>query len=158
MCSILEDTISTEDLERCQLQYEKESEKPSNPEALEAAQFAYAWGLSRTRHRPSLRLACQLLQSLFLGTKDETAKRDYLYYIAVAKVKLAEYEDAFEYIDGILKVEPNNHQVRQLRQEAEKQRKRDGTVGVAILGGAAAIVGVGAAVGAAIGIAKLARR
>ena len=40
--------------------------------------------------------------------RDETNKRDYLYYLALGNNKLKEYATALKYIQTLLQVEPGN--------------------------------------------------
>ena len=44
--------------------------------------------------------------------RDETNKRDYLYYLAVGNTKLKEYATALKYIRALLQVEPGNRQAQ----------------------------------------------
>ena len=85
-----------------------------------------------------------------MKTRDENIKRDSLYYMAVAKTKLSEYEEALKYLKTILNIQPTNEQVRELYDEVNNRMKKDGLIGMGIVGGAAlvgffGIVGLGAA-------------
>ena len=44
--------------------------------------------------------------------RDETNKRDYLYYLAVGNTKLKEYATALKYMRALLQVEPGNRQAQ----------------------------------------------
>ena len=44
--------------------------------------------------------------------RDETNKRDYLYYLAIGNTKLKEYATALKYIRALLQVEPGNRQAQ----------------------------------------------
>ncbi|XP_067951644.1 mitochondrial fission 1 protein-like [Watersipora subatra] len=116
--------------------------------------FQYAWCLVRTRNNSNLQKGSDLLQDLFRNSNSDGEKRDYLYYMVVACTKLKEYEKALKYADGILKVQPNNHQVLELKKEIDKRMKRDGLIGMAVAGGAAAVVGAGIATLIGVAIAK----
>ena len=48
----------------------------------------------------------------FWQNRDETNKRDYLYYLAVGNTKLKEYATALKYIRALLQVEPGNRQAQ----------------------------------------------
>ena len=50
--------------------------------------------------------------NLSFQNKDETNKRDYLYYLAVGNYKLKEYTLALKYIRALLQVEPGNRQAQ----------------------------------------------
>ncbi|XP_067261970.1 mitochondrial fission 1 protein-like isoform X2 [Chanodichthys erythropterus] len=67
------------------------------------------------------------------GTKDD--QRDYLFYLAVANYKLKEYEKALKYIRTLLKNEPGNSQALDLEKFINKTMKKDGLIGMAIVGG-----------------------
>ena len=57
-----------------------------------------------------------ILHSLILfmhpQNRDETNKRDYLYYLAIGNTKLKEYATALKYIRALLQVEPGNRQAQ----------------------------------------------
>ena len=45
-------------------------------------------------------------------------------WLLISFVILQEYERALKYADGILKVQPNNHQVQDLKTEINKRMKK----------------------------------
>lgn len=100
-----------------------------------------------------MKLGVKLLRELYDQAKDEQAKRDYLYYIAVADAKLKNYDDALKLLDGILHVQPGNRQVIELRKETEKRMRNDGLIGMAVVGGIAAAA-IGGIVGLGIALSK----
>ncbi|CAH1781370.1 unnamed protein product, partial [Owenia fusiformis] len=116
------------------------------------AQFNYAWCLIRSRNQTNIKQAIPLLEDLFHKSQDDIAKRDYLFYLAVANCKLKDFDKALKYTDAIKQVEPKNHQAHQLEDYIRKKRRTDGLIGMAAVGGAAAfgIAAVGALVGLAI--------
>uniref|UniRef100_A0AAY5E9T0 Mitochondrial fission 1 protein n=1 Tax=Electrophorus electricus TaxID=8005 RepID=A0AAY5E9T0_ELEEL len=102
--------------------------------------FEYAWCLIRSKHPKDIRKGIVLLDELIhKGTKDD--QRDYLFYLAVANYKLKEYERGLKYIRTLLKNEPGNTQALELEKLIDKAMKRDGLVGMAIVGG----IGLGVA-------------
>lgn len=112
--------------------------------------FQFALNLIRSKHKPDIQEGLTLFQSLFRRTKDEDFKRDSLYYMAIAQTKLSNYEEAMKYCQTILNVQPSNEQVRDLYIEINKRMKKDGLIGLGIVGSAAlvglvGIVGLGAA-------------
>ncbi|PAA93282.1 hypothetical protein BOX15_Mlig000278g1, partial [Macrostomum lignano] len=146
----LQDTISPEELKRTRDRFEREFR--SGQPVSTPTQLAYAGALTRTSDHRCLRQACQLLETLYRQTTDEIARRDCLYYLSIAKARLKDYDEALTYIDGILKVEPSNAQARKLKLDIEAERRREGFIGLALLGGVAAF-----GVSVAFGIARLAR-
>jgi len=76
------------------------------------------------------------------------------YFIAVGFYRLKDYEKVISRSEKILKIEPDNHQAKDLKSEAEKKLQRDGLIGMGIAAGAASLIG-GVAVA---GIAALAAR
>ena len=52
------------------------------------AQFEYAWCLVRSKRTGDIRRGNVLLEELFKRSQDETAKRDYLFYLAVGHTRL----------------------------------------------------------------------
>ncbi|XP_056091696.1 mitochondrial fission 1 protein-like [Rhinichthys klamathensis goyatoka] len=81
----------------------------------------------------SLRGVCLLPELIHKGTKDD--QRDYLFYLAVANYKFKEYERALKYIRTLLRNEPGNSQALDLEKLINKTMKKDGLVGMAIVGG-----------------------
>ena len=65
-----------------------------------------------------------------------TANRDYAYFIAIGLLRQKKYEDCMRKCEQILRVEPENHQVKQLRVAAEKELRKEGLIGVGIAAGA----------------------
>jgi len=150
---ILDEVCSSADLKRCESQYRMAM---ANRTLTPNIQFQYAWCLVRTDNKHNLQTGANLLEYLFRKSREDSEKRDYLYYMVIGYTKLKEYERALKYADGILKVQPNNHQVKDLKVEINKRMKKDGMIGMAVAGGAAAAVGVGivALIGAAIAGSK----
>jgi fission 1 protein len=61
---------------------------------------------------------------LFHKTQDDSARRDYLFYLAVGNTRLKEYTKALKYAEAILKVEPGNHQAHELKTYIDKKMKK----------------------------------
>ena len=60
---------------------------------------------------------------LFMRTqnRDETNKRDYLYYLAIGNTKLKEYATALKYIRALLQVEPGNRQAQVTKNDSYRE-------------------------------------
>lgn len=142
---MLEETISDAEIEKHRMNYSL-IKNPSETE-----QFAFALNLIRGKHRSDIKEGVNLFNNLFARTKDDDIKRDTLYYMAIGNTKLNEYEQALKYLQTILNIQPTNEQVRDLYVEVNKRMKRDGLIGLGIVGSAAAVglvglVGLGAAI------------
>lgn len=117
------------------------------------AEYDYAWCLVRSPSKTDMLRGIAMLEDLFAKTVDESAKRDYLFYLSVGHTRLKEYDKALKYCRAILKVEPRNSNAISLQQHIEKCRKRDGVIGMAIVGGAAAVA-AGAIVGLGVALSR----
>ena len=114
--------------------------------------FEYAWCLVRSPYSDDWTTGCKYLEELY-ERGDDHARRDYLYYMAIAKLKLKSYDSALSYCDLILRVQPDNRQVKELKEYIQKQLRKEGLVGMAVVGGASFVVGAAAAAAAAAIIA-----
>lgn len=95
---------------------------------------------------PSPLLSVELLTK---GSKEE--QRDYVFYLAVGNYRLKEYEKALKYVRGLLQTEPQNNQAKELERLIDKAMKKDGLVGMAIVGGMAlGVAGVAGLIGLAV--------
>ena len=123
----------------------------------DTTKFEYAWCLVRSHYSDDWKTGCRYLEELY-EKGDDHARRDYLYYMAVAQLKLKNYNAALSYCDIILQVQPENRQVRELRVYVQKQLRKEGLIGMAAVGGAGLLVGAAATAAAAAIIALTRRR
>jgi len=137
METILEETVDTEDLKKFEQKYHLEL---NNGKVSAESQFEYAWCLVRSRYPADIRKGIILLEDLFQN-RDNSNKRDYLYYLAIGNTKLKEYATALKYVRALLQVEPGNRQAQELEALVSKKLEKDGMVGMAVAGGAALAVG-----------------
>jgi fission 1 protein len=91
-----------------------------------------------------------MLKDLFSKSTDESAKKDYLFFMAVGHCRLKNYDEALRYCRAILSVDSRHTATCYLQQHIHKSMQRDGLIGMAIVGGTAAlviagVVGIGAA-------------
>ena len=141
---MLEEFISEQELEKSRDKYNS-IKKPT-----ENDQFELGLNLVRAKNRVDVKEGLSMFQILFTESNDDDLKRDVLYYMAVAQTKLNNYEEALKYLQSILNVQPNNDQVKELYVEVNRKMKRDGLIGLGIVGSAAlvgffGVVGLGAA-------------
>merc|ERR1712127_1054636 len=128
---MLNDTISKADLDKHREAFQSIKMPDENQ------QFQFAVNLIRSARSEDVDEGLRMFQTLFSSTRDEDIKRDSLYYMAVAQTKLNQYEQALKYLNAILKIQPNNDQVKELKSEVERRMRNDGLLGVGIVGGAA---------------------
>ncbi|MBN3299299.1 FIS1 protein, partial [Amia calva] len=116
--------------------------------------FEYAWCLIRSKYSADITKGVGLLEDLVQkGTKDD--QRDYLFYLAVANYRLKEYEKALKYIRTLLRKEPGNTQAIDLEKLIDKAMKKDGLVGMAIVGGIGlGVAGLAGLIGLAVAKSK----
>ncbi|XP_064359833.1 mitochondrial fission 1 protein-like [Dromaius novaehollandiae] len=149
MESELDDVVAVEDLMALERRYAaaRRGGGPVPPQV----QFEYAWALVRSRYGGDVARGAALLEELMpTGTKEE--QRDYVYYLAVANYRLKEYERALQYVEGLLRAEPHNAQGLRLRRRIRDSMRKDGLLGMALVGGLA--LGVAGLLGLAIAKAK----
>eukprot|EP01087_Luapelamoeba_hula_P014814 TRINITY_DN4392_c0_g1_i2.p1 TRINITY_DN4392_c0_g1~~TRINITY_DN4392_c0_g1_i2.p1 ORF type:complete len:171 (+),score=42.50 TRINITY_DN4392_c0_g1_i2:75-515(+) len=138
-----------EDLRRAALEYRDEMAQqiPGNKST---KKFPYATLLTRSADPRNVRFGIGLLQEILHEKPDE--KRDTLYYLALAHYRLQEYLQARQYAEVLLRLQPENRQIQQLKAVMDEQIKKDGLIGIGIVSGIGALAAV-AAVGGFI-IAK----
>ncbi|VDN07151.1 unnamed protein product [Thelazia callipaeda] len=103
------------------------------------AVYSYAHGLIKSSNS-DVRKGIKLLEDLLRKEVEDISKRDYVYYLAIAHTRLKEYDRALAYIDVLLSAESNNRQAMDLESLIKKRMKRDGIIGMALLGGGIAVV------------------
>uniref|UniRef100_A0A8C7DCP2 Mitochondrial fission 1 protein n=1 Tax=Oncorhynchus kisutch TaxID=8019 RepID=A0A8C7DCP2_ONCKI len=136
---------TTEGTHICSVLTIQKFEKKYNAELVKGGvsketKFEYAWCLIRSKYSDDIKKGIVLLEELVnKGSKDDA--RDFLFYLAVANYRLKDYEKGLKYIRTLLKNEPGNNQALELEKLIDKALKKDGLVGMAIVGG----IGLGVA-------------
>uniref|UniRef100_A0AAX7V632 Mitochondrial fission 1 protein n=1 Tax=Astatotilapia calliptera TaxID=8154 RepID=A0AAX7V632_ASTCA len=165
MEAVLSDVVAPEDLLKFEKKYNSELAKGA---VSKETKFEYAWCLIRSKYSQDIKKGIVLLEGLYSlscgdhqslsccwiapagswspelelvqkASKDDS--RDFLFYLAVANYRLKEYEKALKYIRILLKNEPGNKQALEMEKLIDKALKKDGLVGMAIVGG----IGLGVA-------------
>ncbi|KIH49488.1 hypothetical protein ANCDUO_20437 [Ancylostoma duodenale] len=107
--------------------------------------------------RPECHPLQKLILELLREEPDDINKRDYVYFLAIANARLRvslqlsvlmtlvsssvqNYDRALAYIDILLAAETHNRQASQLREIIEKRMKKDGLLGLAVIGGGALVL------------------
>ncbi|KAI9505188.1 mitochondrial membrane protein [Coemansia spiralis] len=133
-----EETLSDAEILVLRRNYEREGVHPRVQ-----TKFNYAWGLTKSTRKQQQQLGIRMMHEIY----DEYAerRRECMYYLAIGYYKLGEYGNARVYIERLLALEPNNAQARSMRELIEEKVTRDGMIGLALSGGAIALVGIAAA-------------
>lgn len=127
-------SLSYDELEVLRLQYQKEV---AQSHVTVQTKFNYAWGLVKSPLRDLQVEGVRLLQEIYRA--EPTRRRECLYYLALGYFKMGNYQDARKFNDLLLEKEPNNLQAQSLSSLIEKGVAREGYVGMALAGGAAAL-------------------
>lgn len=72
-------------------------------------QFEYAWCLVRSKYGADINSGIKIFESLCKDNPEE--KRDYIYYLAVAYIRIKDFPTSQKYVKAFLEIEPNNQQV-----------------------------------------------
>ncbi|CAF3171200.1 unnamed protein product [Rotaria socialis] len=134
---LLEESVQPEEIQRYRIVFEKAREAK---QLTDQNKFSFAYCLVRSTAKADVRYGLQLLKELYDSTRNDDAKRDYLFYLAVGNARLNEYEAAIKFLDAILHVQPGNHQAKNLKDEITQRMNREGYVGMGIAVGAGALL------------------
>lgn len=137
MEDIIEETLTDAQISEYAKKHE-ESKKSGKEEIV--TRFQYAYALLRSKHSQDILRGISLLENLYYEG-DQSARRDYLYYIAIGQTRLKEYKLALDCVEHFLQFEPENRQAKQLRAHVKERLTKDGIIGMAITGGAALVLG-----------------
>ncbi|TNY19844.1 hypothetical protein DMC30DRAFT_417531 [Rhodotorula diobovata] len=102
--------------------------------------FNFAWGSVKSEDRVEVGEGVALLMDIY--RTEPSRRRECLYFLAVGHYKLGNYPEAKRYNGLLLEKEPNNIQAQSLNQLIEQAVAKEGYVGMAIAGGAAAAAGI----------------
>ncbi|XP_036404524.1 mitochondrial fission 1 protein [Megalops cyprinoides] len=151
MEAVVSEVVAPEDLLKFEKKYNAEMVKGS---VSKETKFEYAWCLIRSKYSDDIKKGVVLLEDLAQkGTKDD--QRDYLFYLSVANYRLKDYEKGLKYIRTLLRNEPGNSQALELEKLIDKALKKDGLVGMAIVGGIGlGVAGLAGLIGLAVAKSK----
>ncbi|KAL4631461.1 mitochondrial fission 1 protein [Arapaima gigas] len=151
MEAVVSETVAPEDLLKFEKKYQAELARGT---VSKETKFEYAWCLIRSKYSDDIKKGAALLEELVhKGTKDD--QRDYLFYLAVANYRLKEYEKGLKFIRTLLKSEPGNTQALELEKLIDRALKKDGLVGMAIVGGIGlGVAGLAGLIGLAVAKSK----
>jgi len=129
-----EDSLTYDELNVLRLQYQKEVEQSH---VTIQTKFNYAWGLVKSSMRDHQVEGVRLLQEIYRA--EAGRRRECLYYLALGHFKMGNYEEARLFNSLLLEKEPTNMQAQSLQQLIDKGVAREGYIGMALAGGAAAL-------------------
>jgi len=127
-------SLTYDELEVLQLQYEKEV---LQDHVTVQTKFNYSWGLVKSPLHNHQVLGVKLLQEIYRS--EPSRRRECLYYLALGYYKMGNFEEARKFNSLLLEKEPSNLQAQSLAQLIDKGVTREGYIGMAIVGGAAAL-------------------
>ncbi|KAG6869235.1 mitochondrial membrane protein [Termitomyces sp. T159_Od127] len=127
-------SLSYDELEVLRLQYEKEL---SQAHITVQTKFNFAWGLVKSPMREHQVEGVRLLQDIYRA--EPNRRRECLYYLALGYYKMGNFEDAKRFNALLLDKEPSNLQAQSLSSLIDKSVAREGYIGMALVGGAAAV-------------------
>ncbi|KAJ1860143.1 mitochondrial membrane protein [Coemansia sp. RSA 2703] len=133
-----EQSLSPEELLVLRRQYEREG-----PQVRVQTKFNYAWGLIKSTKKAEQQMGVYLMHEIY--SEHNERKRECLYYLGIGYYKMGEYGNARVYTEQLLALEPDNKQAKCLRELIDARVSRDGMIGLAVSGGAIALLGIAAA-------------
>ncbi|KAH9958863.1 hypothetical protein BC827DRAFT_1217527 [Russula dissimulans] len=127
-------SLTFDELQVLRTQYEKEV---AQTHVTTQTKFNFAWGLVKSPVREHQVEGVQLLADIYRS--EPTRRRECLYYLALGHYKMGNFDEAKSFNSRLLEKEPTNLQAQSLDTLIDKAVKREGYIGMAIAGGAAAV-------------------
>ncbi|KAI0343238.1 mitochondrial fission 1 protein [Trametopsis cervina] len=127
-------SLAYDELEVLRTQYQREQ---AQAHITIQTKFNYAWGLVKSPMREHQSEGVRLLQEIYRA--EPARRRECLYYLALGHYKMGNYEEANKFNSLLLDKEPSNLQAQSLSGLIEKKVTRDGYIGMAMVGGVAAV-------------------
>jgi fission 1 protein len=127
-------SLTFDELEVLRLQYQKEL---SQDHVTTQTKFNFSWGLIKSPVHDHQVEGVRLLQEIYRA--EPARRRECLYYLALGHYKMGNFEEARRFNALLLEKEPTNMQSQSLAQLIDKGAARDGYIGMALVGGAAAL-------------------
>ncbi|EGT35968.1 hypothetical protein CAEBREN_10980 [Caenorhabditis brenneri] len=104
-------------------------------------QIALAIALVGSENPKEIEEGVAILEEIVKDTIHSEDARVCIHYLALAHARLQNYDKSVNLLDALLRTEPSNMQATELRRVVQKKMKRDGLLGLGILGGVAAVIG-----------------
>ncbi|KAI9245351.1 hypothetical protein BDA99DRAFT_528150 [Phascolomyces articulosus] len=112
-----EKPLTSAEIEVLRKQFEREGEFVTIQ-----TKFNYAWGLIKSKNMEEIALGITLLTEIYRDSPER--RRECLYFLALGHYKLANYSDARQFNQQLLKYEPNNAQAKELNKLIEEKVSR----------------------------------
>jgi len=127
-------SLTFDELDVLRIQYEKEL---TQAHVSIQTKFNYAWGLVKSPRREHQVEGVRLLQDIYRS--EPGRRRECLYYLALGQYKMGNFDEARKFNALLLDKEPTNLQAQSLEQLISQGVAKDGYIGMALAGGAAAV-------------------
>ncbi|KAF8817569.1 mitochondrial fission 1 protein [Phlegmacium glaucopus] len=127
-------SLNYDELEVLRVQYQKELAQ--NHVTIQT-KFNYSWGLVKSPMHEHQVEGVRLLQDIYRA--EPARRRECLYYLALGHYKMGNFEEARKFNALLMEKEPTNLQAQSLGQLIDKGVAREGYIGMALVGGAAAV-------------------
>jgi fission 1 protein len=127
-------SLNYDELEVLRVQYQKELAQ--NHVTIQT-KFNYSWGLVKSPIRDHQVEGVRLLQEIYRA--EPARRRECLYYLALGHYKMGNFEEARKFNALLIEKEPTNLQAQSLGQLIDRGVAREGYIGMALVGGAAAV-------------------
>jgi fission 1 protein len=127
-------SLNYDELEVLRIQYQQEL---AQSHVTIQTKFNYSWGLVKSPVRDHQVEGVRLLQEIY--REEPARRRECLYYLALGHYKMGNYEEARKFNALLIEKEPTNLQAQSLGQLIDKGVAREGYIGMALVGGAAAV-------------------
>ncbi|KII87210.1 hypothetical protein PLICRDRAFT_176988 [Plicaturopsis crispa FD-325 SS-3] len=127
-------SLSYDELEVLRLQYQKEL---AQQYVTIQTKFNYAWGLVKSPRREHQVEGVRILQEIYRA--EPNRRRECLYYLALGHYKMGNFEEAKKFNGLLIEKEPTNMQAQSLSSLIDSGVQREGYIGMALAGGAAAL-------------------
>ncbi|ORX86064.1 mitochondrial fission 1 protein [Anaeromyces robustus] len=116
---------------------EDEYKKDPNPSS--QLKFNYAWANIKSSKKADQERGIKLLYEIYRDNPSRA--RECQYYLAIGEYRLGNYREAKKFIDTLIEQEPKNEQFLNFRRIIESKVQNEGLIGMAIVGGVAAVAG-----------------
>ncbi|KAF9499565.1 mitochondrial fission 1 protein [Pleurotus eryngii] len=127
-------SLSFDELDVLRTQYEKEL---AQQHVTVQTKFNYAWGLVKSPRKGDNVEGVRLLQDIYRA--EPTRRRECLYYLALGHFKMGNFQEAKRFNELLLEKEPTNLQAQSLSQLIDSGVAKEGYIGMAMVGGVAAV-------------------
>ena len=102
--------------------------------------FAYAWALGKSDSNVDLNEANTLYKELLVEFPDMS--RDLYFLLSETHLKIGKFELSKMYVNKVLEIESKNKQAISLLKKIKEKEKREATIGVLSVAGAAVAAGI----------------